>query len=74
MTNDAKTARDVRCAQETLNDTLKDEVAGTYDSSMVEGAEIYEKFWVNPETGLIAQSYRHVKSTGFETKTTQVVT
>ncbi|WP_439140850.1 hypothetical protein [Planktotalea sp.] len=74
MTRDAKTARDVSCAKETSNDTLKDVVAGTYDSSVIEGAEIYEKFWVNPETGFIAQSYRYVKSTGFETKTTQVVT
>lgn len=74
MTRDVKTARNVSCVQETLNDTLKDVVAGTYDSSVIAGAEIYEKFWVNSETGFIAQSFRHVKRTGFETKTTQVVT
>ena len=62
------------CSQDQLNNANNDVVEGTYTSTMLAGAEVYEKFWIDQETGFITQSYRHVKSVGFETKTTQVVT
>jgi hypothetical protein len=74
MSKDAQTARDVTCSQDQLNNANNDVVEGTYTSTMLAGAEVYEKFWIDQETGFIAQSYRHVKSVGSETKTTQVVT
>jgi hypothetical protein len=73
LAKDVETASDLSCGTQTLNDVDHEVVAGTYQSSAIAGAEIHETLWVNPGTGLIAQSYRHLKMSGFESKTTQVI-
>ncbi len=73
MSKDAKTATDLSCGEDSFNGAAHEIVSGTYQSTLIAGAEISETFWVNPETGFIAQSYRHVKASGYETKTTQVI-
>ena len=73
LTKDTMTAHNLSCTVETLGSFQHDIVEGTYTSSVIAGAEVYEKLWVHPETGMLVQSFRHIKSDGFETKTTQVV-
>ncbi|MEP5153625.1 hypothetical protein [Planktotalea sp.] len=73
LTKDLVAASDLVCGTEALNGSDYDVVSGRYLSSALAGAEIYEKLWIDPETGNIVQSYRHLKMTGFESKTTQVV-
>lgn len=73
MTKDVAKATQLSCGKEDFNGSPHEVVEGKYISSMVSGAEIYEKLWVDLKTGWIAQSYRHIRSSGFESKTTQVV-
>lgn len=73
LTNDAAAATGILCGEEEFDGTSHEVVEGTYASSMLDGAEIYNKYWVNKQTGWISKSYSHTKSTGFESKTTQVI-
>ena len=73
MIKDAATVRDLSCTQADLNGAVHEVVEGTYTSSVIAGAEIFEKTWVNPKTGAITQSYRHVMMDSYQTKTTQVI-
>lgn len=70
---DALTARDLSCGEETLNGIVHEVTEGTYTSSVIAGADIYEKLWVVPKTRWISKSYRHVMMDSFESKTTQVI-
>lgn len=73
LIKDAATARELTCSEEALEDVMYEVVEGTYTSSVIAGATIFEKTWVNPDTGWIAQSYRHVMMDSYQTKTTQVI-
>ena len=73
LRKDMQTARDLKCDTDALDGIEHDVLEGRYTSSVIAGAEIFEKLWVSQDTGMIKQSYRHVTSTGFETKTTQIV-
>ncbi|PHR96778.1 MAG: hypothetical protein COA78_28330 [Blastopirellula sp.] len=73
ITSDAAKASGVACGKEEYEGISHEVVEGNYISSMSNGAAIYEKLWVNPSTGWIVKSYRHIKSGGFESKTTQLI-
>lgn len=73
LTKDAAKATGISCGEEEFNGTAHEVVEGNYISTMVAGAAIYEKFWVDRQTGWIVKSDRHIKSGGFESNTTQVV-
>lgn len=73
LSNDLSSATDVKCGEEILDGTSYEIVEGNYIASAINGADIYEKLWVDPTSGWIAKSYRHMRSPAFESKTTQVV-
>lgn len=73
MTKDAAEAMGVACSEEDLEGVAHEVVEGNYNSTMASGASIYQKYWVNPQTGWIVKSYGHTKSGGFESKTTQLI-
>ena len=73
LANDAAKATGVLCAKEEYDGLSHEVVEGNYNSTMVNGAAIYQKFWINPKTGWIVKSYSNLKMAGFESKTTQVV-
>ncbi len=70
---DAAKATAVVCGKEEYNGASHEVVEGTYQSSMISGAEFYQKYWINAQTGVIVKSFSHLKSTGFESKTTQLI-
>ena len=69
----AATTRDEVCGSEEINGVLHDTVAATYDTLQSFKAENHHKYWINPETGWIAKAYYHMKGSGFESKTTQLI-
>jgi len=73
MTKDAAKADGLSCGEEDFNGTSHEAVEGNYISSAISGASIHEKFWVNRQTGFIVKSFRHIKSSGFESKTIQLI-
>lgn len=73
MTSDAKTVSELLCGEDIIDGISHETVQGIYVSSMLSGAKIYNKYWVNKQTGWIFKSYSHTKSGNFESKTTQVI-
>ena len=73
LTNDAAKATGVLCGREEYKGALHEVVEGNYKSTMVSGSQIYQKYWINEQTGLMVKSYSHLKGNGFESKTTQVI-
>ena len=73
LTKDATIAVELTCGDEEIDGISHETVEGTYVSSMLSGAKIYNKYWVNKQTGWILKSYSHTKSGSFESKTTQVI-
>ena len=69
----AETATNQQCGQEEVDGKMLETVSGTYISSAMQGAEIDQKYWVEPDSGWIARSTMHVKGNGFEMKTDQLL-
>ncbi|WP_155983445.1 hypothetical protein [Nitratireductor aquibiodomus] len=72
LREDAKTAKNVVCGKETLEDAVHDTVEADY-SSQRGTTEIHAKFWVDQKSGYIAKTFYHMKNDGFESMTTQLI-
>tara|TARA_R110002020_G_C16317621_1_gene774443 strand:- start:6550 stop:7179 length:630 start_codon:yes stop_codon:yes gene_type:complete len=53
--NDLETADKVECGQQAVDAVIYDTVEGEYVSASLQGALLYAKYWIVPETGFIAQ-------------------
>lgn len=73
MTKDAGEASEIVCGQEVVDGVSYETVEGNYKSSMINGAAIFQKYWVNAASGWIEKSFMHTKMSGFESKTMQVI-
>jgi len=73
LREDAKTASGVACASEELDGKAFDTVEGDYVSSMLQGASVHQKYWVEPDTGIIGKVTTNTKAQGVESNFTQII-
>lgn len=73
LTKDVSEATDVLCREEKINGVVHKVVEGKYNSSSMSGTAVHNIYWVNQHNGWIVKSYSHLKSSNFESKTTQVI-
>jgi hypothetical protein len=73
LATDAADATGVVCGKEEYEGASHEVVEGNYKSSMSSGSEIYQKYWINAQSGLMVKAFSHIKSNGFESKTTQLI-
>ena len=52
---DLETATKVTCAEEALDGVAHDTVEGEFNSSALQGAATFNKYWINSETGWLSQ-------------------
>jgi hypothetical protein len=58
---DLETVAKVACAEETLDGVAHDTVEGEFNSSALQGAATFNKYWINRETGWLT---RYVSASG----------
>ena len=73
LRNDAKTVANVSCGNEEIDGVMHDTVEGDYNSSGLQGAVAHQKYWVNPESGLIAKTFTATNANGMESEFTQFI-
>ena len=73
LEQDAATASNASCGSEELEGTTYETVSGTHVSSVMQGAEVSHKYWVNPDDGWIARLDSTTSGNGFEMTTSQVL-
>ncbi len=73
LTSDAAEATGVLCGEESVDGVNYEVVEGSYKSSMSAGAGISQKYWINKNSGWITKTFMHIKMTGFESMSTQVI-
>ncbi len=56
LAEDSASAASTICGQETLDDAAHEVVEGEYVSSLMQGAKVYHKYWVNAATGWITKT------------------
>lgn len=72
LRQDAATVRDTACGEEEIDGVSHEKVEGTYISSMLQGAEVTNVYWVNSD-GWISRHTSRVVSSSFEMETEQVM-
>ncbi len=73
LLENAATTREEVCGSEEIDGVTYSTVEATYDHLQNFKTENRHKYWVDPDTGWIARAYYHIKATGFESKTTQLI-
>ncbi len=68
-----ESATDTLCGSEKVDGVSYETVSGKYVSAPLQGAEMAQKYWVDPDNGWIARSFTHSKTSAFEMKVTQVL-
>ena len=73
LRKDAGTAANVACGEEEIDGVAHEMVEGDYNSSGLQGAVAHQKYWVNPESGLIAKTFTATNANGMESEFTQFI-
>ncbi len=73
MQKDMEGATDIACGEDSPDGTVHDTVEGRYNSTMLQGAPQWSKFWVSRETGRIVRKDSITDSAGGQYKTTQII-
>ncbi|KPB01806.1 hypothetical protein [Ahrensia marina] len=73
LREDAKTANNAVCGEDTLDGVVHDTVEADYLSQRGAVTEVHAKYWVDRESGYITKTFYHMKNNGFESMTTQLI-
>ena len=73
LTENAKTARDTICIEETVDGVRYEKVSGTYDTVSGFKATNSHVYWINLDTGWLEKAYYEMSSESFSSKTTQTI-
>jgi hypothetical protein len=73
LAEDSASAASTVCGQETLGDAAHEVVEGEYVSSLMQGAKVYHKYWVNAATGWITKTETRSSVGGAESIGIQVL-
>lgn len=73
LREDAKSAKNAVCGEDTLDGVVHDTVEADYSSQRGTTTEIHAKYWVDRESGTIDKTFYHMKNDGFESMTTQLI-
>jgi len=68
LRKDAGTAANVSCGAEEVEGVMHDTVEGDYNSSGLQGAVAHQKYWVNPDSGLIAKTFIATNANGTQSE------
>ena len=73
LQENAKTARNAKCGQETLDGVTYDTVEGDYTYLQNMKTEYHNKYWINRDTGFIRKAVYTFKASNFSGQTTQLI-
>jgi hypothetical protein len=73
LRTDSATAANTVCGEDALDGVAHETVEGEYVSSLMQGAKVYHKYWVNRDTGWISKTVTRSMAAGKESIGTQVL-